>query len=154
MKTLRHRFASLFVVCSLLLALPAVALDPHYAGTSTVTDQQFTSTVAAQTNSVTSLTPSTVNSGTNSFVLTANTRFTVPLGNAVHLQLYKTVSGVTTVLLTKTIRGDGDLNLTVTLESVAAATVVGVSVLMDVAGLPVQVRSCTFTAVGLAGASA
>lgn len=156
MKSLRRlSVVPLLAAFVLSLSAPLYALDPHYAGTVTVVDQSYTSTAAAEADSITSLAPGTVNSGTNSFVITANVRFTAPLGDAVQLQLYKTVSGVTTVLPNTAIqiRGDGDIVITTELESVAASTTLGVSVLFNVAGLPVKIKKCTLTAVGLAGSS-
>src|ERR1700731_4297565 len=97
------RFLSL-LACMAVLSLPALALDPHDAQTAAVTATTLpVSTSAAQVTSLLSLTSHAVNSGTNSYFVWANVRYSGPLGDAVHLQLYKNVSGTITVLVTKTI---------------------------------------------------
>lgn len=148
MKTLR----ALFLAAALVLAVPAFALDPHDSQIASVSNVTLpVSPAAATVTSIVSLTSHAVNSGTNSYYVFGNVRYSGPLGNSVHIQLYKTVSGTTTVLLTKTIRGDGDIQLTTQLESVAASTTLGIAILQDVAGLPQKIDSAVVTILGLAG---
>lgn len=152
MKIIRN-FILLAAAFIAFVATPAMALDPHYAGYSTVTNQSTLSSVANTTWTVTTLSPGTVNSGTNSFLITANVRFNAPLGNAVHVQLSKTVSSTTTIFsdTVQDITGEGNLTITYAVENIAASTTLNLAVVIDNANVPVKITRATLAAIGLAG---
>lgn len=152
MKSIRN-FILLAAAFIAFVATPAMALDPHYAGYSTVTNQSTLSSTANTTWTVTTLSPGTVNSGTNSFIITANVRYNAPLGNAVHVQLSKTVSSTTTIFsdTVQDITGEGNLTITYTVENIAASTTLNLAVVIDNANVPVKITRATLAAVGLAG---
>lgn len=141
----------LFLAAFSLLTLPALALDPHEVKSTLVTAVNNVSTTTPQTFTIATITLTGVNSGTNSYVYTANVTYDTSLGNEVTLQIAQ--AGTVVANSVKPVSGSGHVTLTGTAEGVANSTAITIQAIVTNAGVPINVSRATLTCVGLAGAT-
>lgn len=133
-----------------LMALPVFALDPHDAQSVNVTNVNNVATTAPQTFTIATLTTHAVNSGTNSYICTANIAYEVPSGGQVSFQISK---GGVAISAVRTVSNGGHITITCEAESVATSSVITIQAVANNITDPVRVGSATLTILGLAGAT-
>lgn len=148
---MKKTFSTLLAIVALAFTAPLFALDPHDAQSVTVREFSTITTTTPQTVDITSLTTHAVNSGTNSYIYTADLGYDVPSGGAVTFQLTQGTTPIATTL-TK-VSTTGHVVLTAEVESVATSTVVKLQAVAKYATTPIKVGKATLTIVGLAGAT-
>jgi len=140
-----------FVAALALMATPSVfALDPHEVKSTTTTAYSTTTTATPQTLTIATITLTGCNSGTNSYVFTANIDYDVPSGNAVSFQISK---GGTLQGTAVKVSNQGTVTISATAEAVADASVITIQAIGKTTGTPVNVSRATLTCVGAAGAT-
>lgn len=134
-----------------LLTLPALALDPHDTQSTQVLAVNNVSTTTPQTFTIATLTTHAVNSGTNSYIYTADITYDTSLGSEVTLQIAQAGTAVTASQ--KPISGSGHVTIHGTAEAVAGSTAITIQAVVANTGVPIKIARATLVIVGLAGAT-
>ena len=150
------RILPLLSLALFALTSPLMALDPHYVGSTTVREYSSQSSTSPATVTIASLTSVAVNSGTNSYFITATlSGYEVPSGGAVQFEI--TVDGTAIADSVITVSTTGNITLTGTIENIAVSKVIAVKAIATGGTtsypMPIYVKKATLSAVGLAGAT-
>lgn len=134
----------------LALASPALALDPHDAQISVVTNTNILTSAGPQTVTLTTLTSRAVNSGTNSYFIRGIVKFNVPVNGPTTLRL---LSGASTVLQSYKLGGEGYAVIEAEVEGVPVSTVFSLQIVANNTGDTIKSAFASLAILGLAGAT-